>query len=111
MHEKLKYYLKGNQSLFPEGDSHVDFELVAYDMCNPGYKPVKIDPSRKCNDRFVLFNGTLKPLDSQASNWRHKYKRSVVFKSDEFCIEVNGEAKSSAEHFATICVEEYDTKT
>ena len=92
-------------SLFPNGSRHIDFEESPREMCSDGYKLEKLQPNKKCNDRFLLTNGILMPHPSVQSYWRNKYKRkNVKFGLDAFCIEINGEAKSKDDHFARVCV-------
>ena len=104
--------MKGEDALFPEGSDHIDFEDLPQTMCAVGYKPISIQPNKRCNDRFQLINGTLK-LHNEITSYRlNKYKRKMKFQSDSFCIEINGEAESKIDHFARICViDNEQTKT
>ena len=100
----LYFILKGEDALFPEGSNHIDFEDLPRKMCADGYKPILIQPNKRCNDRFQLINGTLKLHDEVTSYRLNKYKRKINFEPGSFCIEINGEAESKIDHFARICV-------
>ena len=103
---------KGDDALFPEGSNHIDFEVLPQKMCAVGYKPILIQPNKRCNDRFQLINGTLKLHDEVTSYRLNKYKRKMNFGPGSFCIEINGEAESKTDHFARICVKDnQQTKT
>ena len=87
-----------NQSLFPNGPTSVDFQPDNEIGCPNGFDKHTLRPDKFCRDKFYLTtNSTLKLYD------KRKYQKQS-FPINEFCIGLNGNAKSKDDHFATICL-------
>ena len=91
-------YSGKKQVLFPNGPASVDFQPDNEIGCPNGYDKHTLRPDKFCRDKFYLTtNSTLELYD------RKKYQKQS-FPLNEFCIGLNGNAKSKDDHFATVCI-------
>ena len=92
------------ESLFEEGDKMVDYQPLVEKSCPTNLEHITLDPNKRCKDRFyVTENSSLvlrHPQDSYLA----------VYRSEDFCIEINGYAKNKDEHLARICIDNTEKK-
>ena len=90
--------------MFKEGDDIVDYQPLIEKSCPASLEEITLDPNKKCKDRFdVKENGTLVLRHPQ-----EPYQ--AVYRSEEFCIRINGNAKNKDEHLARICIDNTERK-
>ena len=85
--------------LFPNGPTSVDFQPDNEHGCPVGYNKHTLRPDKLCKDKFYLTNDSTLELQDKGKYRKHSYPL------DEFCILLNGNAKTNDDHFATICIE------
>ena len=92
------------ESLFKEGEKIVDYQPDVEKSCPTNLERITLDPNKRCKDRFyVTENSTLvlrNPKDSYLA----------VYRSEDFCIEINGYAKNKDDHLARICIDNAEKK-
>ena len=90
--------LENNETLFPNGPNSIDFQPDTEIGCPNGYEQHTLRPDRYCKDKFFLTeNSTLVLYD------KRKYQ-NYSYPLNQFCIALNGNAKTKDDHFATICI-------
>ena len=87
------------ESLLEEGENVADYQPHVEERCPTNQEHVTLDPNKRCKDRFYLTeNGTL-ILNHPQDDYQG------VYRSEEFCIQIDGNAKTKDEHLPRICLD------
>ena len=94
-------FLDQSDALFKYGSESIDFQPLVENKCSQeGFTKQTLDPVKKCLDRYTLFdNGTL------AFERESPRRSEKIYKTNEFCFEINREAINKDSHFPSICVD------
>ena len=85
--------------MFKSGKTSIDFRPENEVGCPDGYEQKKLYPNKHCKDKFYLTNDSTLVLNDTSKYVKGNYT------VNEFCISLNGNAKTKYDHFAMICVE------
>ena len=92
------FVLENSGPLFVAGAKSIDFVPDIENKCPENYTRHTLYPDRSCKDKYYLTdNSTLVLYDTK------KYEE-YVFPVNQFCIYLNGKAKTKHDHFAQICL-------
>ena len=65
-----------------------------------GFKKQTLDPVKRCMDRYKLMDNGKLMFERQSPR-----RQKLAYMTDEFCFEINKDAKSKYEHFPSLCVD------
>ena len=92
------------ESLFEEGDKMVDYQPLVEKSCPTNLQHITLDPNKRCKDRFYVTENSSLVLRHPQDSYLE------VYRSEDFCIEINGYTKNKGEHLARICIDNTEKK-